>query len=301
MNSNLANTARAKAQIKEGLVSIIVNAVLFALKFWVGLVTGSIALIADSWHTLSDSLSSIVVVLTPKFSGRKADKEHPFGHGRWEHIASIFIAFLLGIIAFGFFTDSIERLQTGESVSFGALAIAVTAFSIVVKELLAQYAFYLARKTGSLIIKADGWHHRSDSLSSVVVLIGIVASMIFGDRIWWIDSALGIFCALAIFYAAFEIVKEAITKLLGEQPKPDLVEKIKAEIKNIHSQELYIHHLHLHNYVLHQELTLHIRLPGNLSIDEGHVTATAIEKMLLEKFDMTATVHVEPLPPKELS
>ena len=280
-----------KAGYIEGTVSIIVNTVLFALKIWVSIITGSIALAADAWHTLSDSLSSIVVVIAAKLGSRKADKEHPFGHGRWEQIASIFIAFILGLIAFGFFQTSIIQFSGKEKVEYGTMAIIVTAVSIVVKELLAQYAFYIGRKAGNSSVKADGWHHRSDALSSVVVLAGIL----FAKQFWWIDSALGVAIALMLFYAAIVILREAITKILGEQPSLKLIDEITNEIKKNYNDDLNIHHFHMHNYISHKELTFHIRLKKDLTIGEGHEIATEIEKIIMNKFDMTATIHVEPL------
>ncbi|MCL2293986.1 MAG: cation diffusion facilitator family transporter [Spirochaetes bacterium] len=285
---------KAKAQVFAGVLSVVVNAILFGVKFWVGLITGSIALIADAWHTLSDALTSVFVAFSVKLQTKKADKEHPFGHGRWEHISAIFIAFILGIIAYEFFMRSIERLNDREGIVFGTLAIVVTAASIVVKEILTQIAFYIGRKTDNAVVTADGWHHRSDSLSSIVVLAGIVISKFVTD-LWWMDSVLGIFCALAIFYAAFKILKESISKLLGEEPKQDLINKINEEVKKIYKEDLKIHHVHLHNYVSQKELTLHIMLDGNKSIEYGHKIATAVENMIEEKFDMAATIHIEPL------
>ncbi|MCL1812778.1 MAG: cation diffusion facilitator family transporter [Treponema sp.] len=282
---------KSKAQYIEGIVSIIMNLILFILKIWAGAVTGSIALIADAWHTLSDSFSSIVVVAAAKLSSKRADKKHPFGHGRWEYIASLFIAFFLGIIAYEFFRNSIARFNNKEHVEFGVIAIIVTIVSIVVKELLAQYAFYLGRKTENLIVRADGWHHRTDALSSVVVLIGIL----FAKKFWWIDSVLGIIIALMIFYVAFEITKETITKILGEEPGDDLINRITGEIINAYHDDLKIHHFHLHNYVLHQELTLHIRLRKHLTIETGHRIASVIEERIQDKFGMVTTIHVEPL------
>jgi cation diffusion facilitator family transporter len=276
----------------EGLVSIAVNSALFALKLWAGLTTGSLALTADAWHTLSDSLSSIVVVLAVKFAGQKADKEHPFGHGRWEQIAALFIAFFLGIIAFEFLKSSFIEFQHKTAVHFGWTAIVVTITSIVVKELLAQYAFYLGRQTNNISVKADGWHHRSDAWSSVVVLIGILSAKQF----WWIDSVLGALVSLLLFYAAYAILREAATKLLGETPGKELIKKITAAVKTLYPQDnLRLHHFHLHNYVAHQELTLHIRLAKDLSIAEGHKIATNIERIIGTQFGMTATIHVEPL------
>jgi cation diffusion facilitator family transporter len=284
---------KLKAQVFEGVLAVIVNAALFGIKFWAGLVTGSIALIADAWHTLSDSLTSVFIIFSAKLSSQEPDKKHPFGHGRWEQISSIFIACILGIIAYDFMINSIGRFRNRESVIYGTLAIAVTVISIVVKELLAQFAFYLGRKTDNIIIKADGWHHRSDSLSSLVVLIGILVAK-FSTNFWWMDSVLGMFCALAIFYAAFEILKESVSKLLGEEPKQELMDKINAEAKKIYDNDLQMHHFHLHNYISQKELTFHIRLEKNMSIENGHKIASDVEDMIEEKFDMIATIHIEP-------
>jgi cation diffusion facilitator family transporter len=283
---------KTKAGYTEGAVSIAANAVLFVLKMWASITTGSIALAADAWHTFSDSLSSVVIVIGAKLASKKADKEHPFGHGRWEQIASFLIAVFLGIIAYNFLRDSIIQFSQKEKVEYGTIAIVVTVVSIAVKELLAQYAFYIGRKTQNSSVKADGWHHRSDALSSIVVLAGIL----FAKQFWWIDSALGIVIALMLFYVTFVIMKEAVDKILGEVPDRDLIIKITDEINNIYHNDLKIHHFHIHNYISHKELTFHIRLNKDLTIGTGHKTATAIEKAIEEKFGMTATIHVEPLP-----
>ena len=281
---------KTKAGYLEGIISVIVNSVLFALKFWAGVVTGSIALTADAWHTLSDSLSSIVVIVAVKLSSKKPDKEHPFGHGRWEQIAALFIAFLLGLIAFGFLKDSIIQFRNHESTQFGTLAIVVTIISIIVKEALAQYAFYIGRKTDNVSIKADGWHHRTDALSSVVVLIGIL----FASRFWWIDSVLGAIISIMLFYATYQIAREAIDKLLGEKPGSELIQNIKNAIQQYDVEDMQFHHFHIHNYVGHKELTFHIKLKNDLTIEEGHRIATEIEEIIHQQFGIISTVHVEP-------
>lgn len=245
---------------------------------------------ADAWHTLSDSLSSIIVIGAIKLSSKKPDNEHPFGHGRWEQIAALFIAFLLAIIAFDFLNDSIIQFKNHEYVEFGTIAIVVTIISIIAKEALAQYAFYIGRKTDNVSIKADGWHHRTDALSSVVVLIGIL----FANQFWWIDSVLGVIISFMLFYATYQIAKEAINKLLGEKPSSELIEKIMHSIGQYHIEEMHLHHFHIHNYVGHQELTFHIKLKNDLRIEEGHKIASDIENIILKQFGIISTVHVEP-------
>ncbi|MFC2080309.1 cation diffusion facilitator family transporter [Bacteroidota bacterium] len=282
---------RNKAGYLEGVISIFVNTGLFGLKLWAGIVSGSIALTADAWHTLSDSLSSIIVIFGIKLSSRKADKEHPFGHGRWEQIAAIFIGFLLAVIAFDFLKDSIIQFKTKESANFGLLAIVVTIISILVKEGLAQYAFFVARKTKNLSIKADGWHHRTDAISSAIVLVGIF----FSDRFWWIDSVLGIVIAGMLFYAAYEIIKDAINKLLGEKPSDELIDKINQIISELYDEDYFPHHFHIHNYVNNQELTFHIKVENKMSIWDAHVIATEIESKISDLMNISSTIHIEPI------
>jgi cation diffusion facilitator family transporter len=282
---------KKKAGYAEGIVSIIVNTVLFALKIWAGIVTGSIALTADAWHTLSDSLSSVVVLVGVKLSSKKPDDQHPFGHGRWEQIAALMIAFILAVIAWDFLKDSIIKFQDKTFTDFGTIAVVVTVISIVVKEALSQYAFYIGRKTDNVMVKADGWHHRSDALSSVVVLIGILIA----GRFWWIDSVLGVAISVMLFYAAYRITKEAISILLGEKPDQELIDKITGLVESDYETKIYPHHFHIHNYVAHKELTFHIKLENNMSVMAGHTIATDIENKIFTRFGIIATVHIEPV------
>lgn len=282
---------KAKAGYIEGVVSIIINTLLFFLKLWAGVVTGSIALTADAWHTLSDSISSFVVIVGVKLSSRKPDKDHPFGHGRWEQIAALVIAFILAVIAWGFMKDSVIKFSEKGSTQFGTLAIVATIISIVLKEALSQYAFYIARKTDNITVKADGWHHRSDALSSVVVLIGIF----FAKQFWWIDSVLGAIISVMLFYATYRIAREAINKLLGEKPSPELISKIICLISEEYGGSIQPHHFHIHNYISHKELTFHIKLENTISIVSGHKIATDIENKIFELLGIIATVHIEPM------
>lgn len=281
---------RIRLGYKQGIISIIVNIILFALKYWAGIVSGSVALIADAWHTLSDSVSSLIVIAGVKLASKKPDKQHPFGHGRWEQIAAIFIAFLLGIVAYEFIRESIDKLQSRESANFGTIAVIITIVSILAKEALARYAFYISRKTDNTSIKADGWHHRTDALSSVIVLIGIFLKGYF----WWIDSILGIIISLMLFYATFEIVKESINKLLGEKPSDELIKKVKKIIRESESTELNPHHFHVHNYGTHMELTFHLKFDKNIDLYSAHSIATNIENNLLKQLSIETTIHIEP-------
>lgn len=274
----------------EGIISIVVNTLLFVIKYWAGVVSGSIALIADAWHTLSDTISSVVLIAGIRLSSRKPDKEHPFGHGRWEQVTAIFIGFILGIIAWSFLVASYERFLAHETAHFGTLAIVVTIISVVAKEGLAQLAFYYARKTGNVAIRADGWHHRSDALSSVVLLIGLM----FRNQFWWIDSVAGAIIALMLFYTTFDIIRDAISKLLGEEPGDELINEIHRIANRAAGEDVRAHHFHIHNYGSHRELTFHIRVKSDIDVKTGHGIATAIENALKEELNITSTIHIEP-------
>jgi cation diffusion facilitator family transporter len=275
----------------EGWVSIVLNTLLFAFKYWAGVVTGSVAIIADAWHTLSDSITSIVVIAGAKASSKPADKEHPFGHGRAELIASIIISVLLAVVAFNFLIESINKLIHKQSASFGLLAIVVFLASAVLKEGLAIFSFWAGKKTNSASLRADGWHHQSDAIASLVILAGIFLQSFF----WWIDGVLGIIVALLILYTAIDILLKGANPLLGERPDEELKEKVMTIAKEIYSDNIYIHHMHIHKYGSHTELSFHIRLSGQIHLNRAHKLATRLEQAIKEKLGIESTIHMEPL------
>jgi cation diffusion facilitator family transporter len=284
------NRQQNKYAYLEGWISIIINTLLFILKYWAGIVSSSIAIIADAWHTLSDSISSVIIIIGVKISNKPADREHPFGHGRAELIASVIIGVILALIGFDFFINSLEKIKNKEKAAYGAIAIIITIISIVSKELLAQYAFWAGKKTKLKSLKADAWHHRSDAISSVVVLAGIF----LGKYYWWIDGALGIIVALLIFYAAYEILREGISPLIGETPDGELIDKIKKISNRVANKETDIHHVHIHTYGNHTEITFHIKLPKDYVFEKVHNIATEIETTIKEELGIEATIHMEP-------
>lgn len=282
---------RKKYILREGWISIIGNTILFFLKYWAGIVTGSLALIADAWHTLSDTVSSVIVLIAGKVSRKPADNDHPFGHGRAEHIAAIIIGVLLAIIAFDFVVGAVEKFSSKEKTIFGTIAWVVTIFSILSKEAMAQYAFWAAKKSNSSILKADAWHHRSDALSSVVILVGLT----IGNYFWWTDAVLSFIVALMIGYTSYKILSKEITSLLGESPKEELLISIRETAQETSNQPLHLHHIHIHNYGQHSELSCHIKLPPNMPLNEAHDICTKVEVAIQAKFGYISTIHPEPI------
>jgi cation diffusion facilitator family transporter len=275
----------------EGTLSIFVNTVLFGLKYWAGFTTGSIAIVADAWHTLSDSLTSIIVIVSFKISSTRPDKKHPFGHGRAELIASIIIGSFLAIIGFNFFVESIQRFRGHQPASFNNLAIIIFAISIVLKEAIAQYSIRIGKKIDSRSLVADGWHHRSDSIASFLILIGILV----GRYIWWIDSVMGFAVSILIFYAAFNILRGSTSPLLGEEPDDEFKSVLKNLLSELELKKASIHHLHMHKYGEHTEITFHLQLPHTMNLLDAHAIADNLENTIRKKMNVEPTIHIDPV------
>lgn len=279
-----------KLALNEGRLSLFGNIVLFGLKFWAGMVSASSAMIADAWHTLSDSISSLIIIIATKVSGKEPDKEHPFGHGRAELIAALIVGILLVLIAVDFFIEGVNRLTDHKEANYGLIAIVVTGISMIVKELMAQYAFRAYRKSEYLSLKADAWHHRSDAISSLVILIGILA----GRFVWWADGALTLIVALMIAWTAFHIIRDGIRPLLGEAPEQELLDYLSQTCDEVLAIQSDVHHVHLHRYGDHHEITFHLSFPPDISLKEAHDLVTVIEARLRNERKIEATIHPEP-------
>ncbi|MBE3091089.1 MAG: cation transporter [Candidatus Atribacteria bacterium] len=274
----------------EGTISIIINTILFGLKYWVGIKTFSIAIIADAWHTLSDSLTSLVVIIGFKVSSKPADKKHPYGHGQAEIVSSVIIGTLLAVVGVNFLIASIQKFINHQSASYGNLAVIVFTISVIVKEGLAQFSMRAGKKINSQSLIADGWHHRSDALVSLMVLVGIF----MGGYFWWVDSIMGIAVSFVIFYTTYIILKGSISTLIGEEPSEDLGAEINKIVNNGVSYDVKLHHLHSHRYGDNRELTFHIRLPVDMRLEDAHKITEKLEKKIKEEMNIETTIHVEP-------
>jgi cation diffusion facilitator family transporter len=273
-------TEAQKLGYVEGWLSVGLNTGLFALKFWVGVLTGSIAMVADAWHTLSDSLTSLVLLCGFWIAARKPDKEHPFGHGRAEVIAAIVIGTLLAVVGMKFMEESIGRLRHYRGAAFSLTATIIFLVSVFLKEGLARFSIWAGRQTGSHSLLADGWHHRSDAIASALIVVGALAGR--NPRLWWIDGVMGIGVSLLILYATYEILKGAADILLGEAPDETVQQQIAGIVRRVAPEARGTHHFHLHRYGAHIEVTFHLRLPADVSLVDAHQLVNQIEQALRE-------------------
>lgn len=268
-----------------------VNSAVFLIKYWTGVSTSSVAMVADAWHTLSDVLTSAVVVVGFWMASKPADRKHPFGHGRAEAVGAIIIGTLLAVVGATFLRESLFRLQAHENVIYSELSLLVFSVTIFVKEGLAQISLRIGKTIQSHALVADGWHHRSDAITTALIVAGAVA----GGSFWWMDGVMGIAVSMLILYMAATILRGVAGMLLGEAPEPSLVEGISRIVAEVAPAATHVHHLHVHRYGDHTEVTFHVMLPSRMMLGEAHEVADAIEEALRKKLHVCATVHIDPL------
>jgi len=272
------------------LLSIFLNIILFSFKYWAGLKYNSVAIRADAWHTLSDVITSIIVILGLWISFVPADERHPFGHGRAEEVASIILATLLMVVGLNFIKESLAKLTAHESANFGVAAVMIFLISAGVKEGMALLSLRVGRKRGSNALMADAWHHRSDALASLLIFFGVL----MGKEYWWVDGAMGMGVSIFIIYISYKILKDVISLILGEEADEEEKERIKNLTLDVSPHIKDVHHIHIHRYGGHVELTFHIRLPPDMELKEAHGIVKEIEDKIMKELGMETTVHVDP-------
>ena len=280
-------------ELKKGMivvwVSFGVNIILFALKLWAGHVTDSLALRADGWHTLSDCISTVIVMAGMKWSMKPADREHPFGHGRAETVAAIFVGFFLILISFEFGKEATQRLISHKGAHYGLIGVIVMSVSVIVKEIMSQFSIRTGRKIHSDALIADGWHHRSDAISSLIILVGIF----FSGKIWWIDGVLTAMLAIYLIYVSYKIIKNAVLPLLGEAVDDEIIEKMEKIGKEIYGRDMHMHHFHIHKYGRHTEMTFHIVLPEEMTLRESSTLTRKLFDKIKKETGIIVTIHVD--------
>lgn len=275
----------------EGWTSAIINILLFAVKLWAGILSQSVAMIADAWHTLSDTLTSGIVIFGFWVSKQPPDEEHPFGHGRAELISAIIISTLLAVVGINFMVESVNQLRYGKAVTYEKWAILIFFISVFIKEGLAQFSFWAGKQIDSNSLKADGWHHRSDAIAAALIVVGGLTS----PYLWWIDGALGLVVSLLILKAGYNTFRKTSDILLGEEVTIHIESKIKEIVCDTIGEDYIAHHFHCHNYLGHKEVTFHVYCPDNECIEKIHDKVDRVEKIIRETLRVEATIHPEPM------
>ncbi|MDI3476187.1 MAG: hypothetical protein PWQ79_1954 [Thermococcaceae archaeon] len=271
-------------------VSIIGNILLAVLKVAVGFVYSSIALISDGVHSLSDVITSVIGYLGMRVSSKPPDRSHPFGHSRFEPLVAFLIGEALLLVAYEIGRDSLFRLLHGTAIEVNSIMLSVTVLSILAKELMFRYSVYVGRKLKSQILVADAYHHRSDALSSVAVLVGLSLQK-FGFR--YGDALAGLLVALFLVKVAFDILLENLGYLTGQAPPFEVCEEIKKRAMSV-PNVLNVHDLRAHYVGNKLHVELHIEVPPEITLKEAHDASEEVKKRVEEMPEVErAFVHVD--------
>ena len=292
---------REKELTKVTLVGSVGNLVLLTFKFVSGIVAGSAAMMADAVHSLSDFLTDLIVLVFVRIGARPQDASHDYGHGKFETLATLFVALALvgaaiGIIVSG--SVKIARWLNGETLETpGLLALWASLLSILVKEILYRYTVVKGKALDSPAVVANAWHHRSDALSSIGAAVGIGGAILLGQRWAVLDPLASIVVGAMLVKVAWDLLKGSA----GELTDSSLPEETEREIEDIirrFPQVSQPHNLRTRRIGNRIAIEAHVRLDGEMSLLEAHDIVTAIENKIKERFGKSTlvTIHMEPLP-----
>lgn len=274
-----------------GWVSIGVNLFLFVVKMALGIISSSVALIADAFHTLSDVATSIIVVVSFRISQKPGDREHPFGHGRADYIAAIIVATLLGVTGFEIGRAGLMRLISPKPLHPSVMIMVLVAATIVIKEGLSRFSIFLADELESSTMEADAWHHRSDAISSVMVLMAIALSF-YGWSVF--DGVTGMAIGIFIIYTAFRVVKKSVDALLGTVSAEEQIQKIEELALSV-AGVMGVHDVILHSYGMVKVISFHIEVDEQISLLDAHQISVAVDHKIQKELGYYTTIHVDPV------
>lgn len=276
------------------VVGVIVNILIASFKMIAGIISGSIAMVADSLNNYSDAGSSIVSFVSFKIAAKPADRDHPFGHARIEYICSMIVSFIILLVGFELFSSSISGLFEGEKeLNVSIATYVVLGISILGKLWLAIFNNKIGTKINSGVIKATAVDSIYDCISTTAVLVCSI--IIKFTNLWYLDSIVGIAISIMIFIAGVKILNETKNSLLGEAPTDELVESIK-EIVSRYPEILGIHDMLVHNYgPNHYIASFHAEVDGSDDIYMLHDTIDLVEKNISEELGIIVTVHLDPI------
>lgn len=284
---------RTKETNRITLWGIAVNLILAIIKIAGGILGQSQALLADGVHSLSDLASDGMVLLAAKHAGEDADEDHPYGHARYETLATVALGILLIVVAGGIAYDAILRLGNPEDIATPALfTLIIAAISIFSNEGLYHATKTVAKKIRSPLLEANAWHHRSDAVSSIVVLIGIGATYIGYPLL---DAIAAILVALMIAKIGIELSRQSVQELVDTALDPEMVDEIKKTILSINDVR-ELHMLRSRRMGHNALIDVHLLVSPKLSVSEGHHISEAVETILIENFEEVndVTVHIDP-------
>ena len=283
----------------SGIVGLVLNALLCASKIIVGTLTGAISVVSDGINNMSDGASSLITLIGFKLSAKKPDKEHPFGHGRMEYFAGLFVSVIILFVAFELLTESITNIVNGTAPSYEnnvvrIVTICVLGASILVKFWMAMFNRYCGKKINSVAMRATVMDSLSDCVSTSVVIVCCILTNVVKNVP--VDAIAGIVVSLFIGYTGVQSVRSILDLLLGKAPDPELVKEIADYVSNYDKQIVGVHDLIVHDYGPGRKMiTVHVEVPAEGNMVELHEIVDNIERGLAENYNCIATIHMDPV------
>lgn len=281
------------------LTGSLVNVLLLVFKFVCGILGGSAAMIADAVHSLSDFLTDIVVLVFVRISSKPEDRDHGYGHGKYETMATSLVGLSLAVVGvmimYNGVRDVVLAMLGRPLQSPGAVALVAALVSIVLKEWTYRFTLKAGRACRSQAVIANAWHHRSDALSSTGTALGIGGAILFGSQWAVLDPIAAVVVSVFILRTSWRLVRESAGELL-EQSLPEEVERDIISIVTSDSYSSEVHHLRTRRIGSQIAIEMHIRMPGDMTLYESHLHASWIEQQLRRRFGPRTHIglHVEP-------
>ncbi len=285
--------SRIKTGMAVGIAGIAINTFIFGVELLSGILTGSMTLMADSFHNLVDAISSIIMVFSFKLAGKPADKKHPLGFGRIEYLCSLLVALLIAVIGISFIISSFEKILHPSTVQFSLTALLLMLFSIPLKLFYSILNHKLGRNIDSATLKAVS----VEALSDVFVLAVAALSLIFA-RITsvHIDGYLGVAVSGFIVYSGYAIAKKSLTRLIGEAPDQAIVNAISAAFLDT-KYVTGVHDLIIHDYGPQKTIaSIHAEIPSYVPLIDAHQAVEKVEQKIANEMGIMVVTHVDPIP-----
>lgn len=271
---------------------IFLNVLLFTGKYFAGVLSGSVAIVADAFNNLSDAGSSVISLLGFAIAGKKPDLDHPFGHGRAEYLAGLLLSALIVVMGVELGKSSIEKIISPEPVEAALLPALILLASILVKFYMSLYNKAVGKKINSPSMEATATDSLSDCIATTVVLLSMGISYFFHVNV---DGWAGLLVAAFIIFAGYNAMRDTLSPLLGKAPDPELVKEIE-ETALSHPEIVGIHDLIIHDYGPGRGfVSLHAEVNGKGEIFELHDAVDQAEREIREKFGILATIHMDPI------
>ena len=299
MSVEVASLSREKEIYKVTIIGSIANFALLAFKFVAGILGHSAAMLADAVHSLSDFVTDVIVLVFVRISNKPQDKDHDYGHGKYETLASAIIGILLLLVGFGILwsgASSILAFMKGEQLEApGMVALIAALVSILMKEILYQYTVIKGKSLNSQAVVANAWHHRSDAFSSIGTAVGIGGAILLGEHWRVLDPIAAVIVSFFIMKVAIQLLIPCVDELL-EKSLPDEVEKDIEQVLLSFPGVSEPHHLRTRRIGSYCAIEVHVRMDGGITLEEAHTTATAIEHKLKTMLGegTLINIHVEP-------